>query len=105
MNLVKYIAGDFASNQVSKKEKHEYEENAVDTLFENVNFDNDFKKLWLEYENQLSKEAIYVKQVDKLEPILQAVGYDVNPKEYFNDDAITIPFLRDLLNEVYNYSD
>ena len=97
-------AGDYIPNQVSKKEKHKLEENAVDTLFEEVTFDNDFKNLWLEYENQLSGEAIFVKQVDKLEPILQALAYDLNPQDYFDDEAIKLPYLKDLLNEVYEIS-
>lgn len=99
--LGEIYAGDFIPNQVSKEEKHKLEEAAVDTLLNEVTFDNDFKSIWQEYENQLSEEAIFVKQVDKLEPILQAVAYGVNPKDYFDDKAITYPCLREILNEIY----
>ena len=99
--LGEIYAGDFIPNQISKKDKHEFEEKAVDTLLEVATFDNDFKKLWLEYENQLSEEAVFVKQVDKLEPILQSVAYGVNPQEFFSDEVITIPCLRELLNDTY----
>ena len=99
--LGEIYAGDFIPNQVSKEEKHKLEEEAVDSLLNEVTFDNSFKKLWHEYENQLSEEAIFVKQVDKLEPILQAVAYGVNPKDYFDDKAIIYPCLREILNEIY----
>ncbi|MBO4601112.1 MAG: HD domain-containing protein [Bacilli bacterium] len=99
--LGEVYAGDFIPNQISSEQKHKLEEKAVDILLGEANFITDFKKLWLEYENQLTEEAIFVKQVDKLEPILQAVSYDLKPKDFFKDDSITLPYLRDLLNEVY----
>ena len=102
--LGEVYAGDFIPNQVSKKEKHKLEEESVNKLLKEATFDNDFKILWLEYENQLSEEAVFVKQVDKLEPILQALAYDLNPQDYFDDEAIKLPYLKDLLNEVYETS-
>ena len=102
--LGEVYAGDFIPNQVSKEEKHKLEEEAVDNLLNEASFENDFKELWLEYENQLSKEAEFVKQVDKIEPILQAIAYGVKPKDFFNDQAITLPCLRELLDEVYELS-
>ncbi len=100
--LGEIYAGDFIPNQVSKEEKHRLEEEAVDTLINEASFENDFKALWIEYENQLSKEAEFVKQVDKLDPILQSIAYGVKPKDFFKDEAITIPCLRELLDEVYS---
>ena len=102
--LGEIYAGDYIPNQISKKEKHKLEEKAVDKLLKESSFDNNFKKIWLEYENQSSEEAIFVKQVDKLEPILQAVAYDVNPQDFFDDKAITLPYLRELLKEIYEIS-
>lgn len=32
--------------------------------------------LWTEYENSLSDEAVFVKEVDKLEMLIQAVEYE-----------------------------
>ena len=68
---------------ISKDEKHKLEEKAVDTLLNEALFDNDFKNLWLEYENKTTKEAVFVKEVDKLEPILQSIAYGVKPKNSF----------------------
>ena len=99
--LGEIYAGDFIPNQVSKEEKHKLEEQAVDSLLNEVSFDNNFKELWLEYENQLSEEAVFVKQVDKLEPMLQAPAFGVKTKDYFNDECITIPCLKELLEESY----
>ena len=103
--LGEIYAGDFIPNQVSKEEKHKLEVQAVDTLLDEASFDNDFKELWLEYENQLSDEAVFVKQVDKLEPMLQAPAYGVRTKDFFNSDSITIPCLKEILNESYELSD
>ena len=99
--LGEIYAGDFIPNQVSKEEKHKLEEQAVDSLLNEASFDNDFKELWLEYENQLSEEAVFVKQVDKLEPMLQAPAFGVKTKDYFNDECITIPCLKEILEESY----
>ncbi len=99
--LGEIYAGDFIPNQVSKEEKHILEEQAVDSLLNEASFDNNFKELWLEYENQLSEEAVFVKQVDKLEPMLQAPAFGVKTKDYFNDECITIPCLKELLEESY----
>lgn len=102
--LGEIYAGDFIPNQVSKEEKHKLEEKAVDTFLSEALFDNDFKNLWLEYENKTTKEAVFVKEVDKLEPILQSIAYGVKPKSYFKDEVITIPCLRKVLNDAYNLS-
>lgn len=102
--LGEVYAGDFIPNQVSKEEKHKLEEEAVNKLLSEATFDNNFKTLWLEFENLLSEEAIFVKQVDKLEPVLQALAYGLKPQDYFGDEGITLPCLRDLLNEVYEIS-
>ena len=63
--LGEIYAGDFIPNQVTKEEKHKLEERAVDELLNSIEFDNDFKELWLEYENKKSPEADFIKQVDK----------------------------------------
>ena len=98
-------AGDYIPHQISKEEKHKLEVQAVDDLLNEASFENDYKELWIEYENQTSEEAVFVKQVDKLEPMLQAPAYGVRTKDHFNDECITIPCLRELLNEAYELSE
>lgn len=105
--LGEIYAGDYIPNQISKEEKHKLEEKAVDTLLDEVNFDNNFKNLWLEFENQTSEEAVFVRQVDKLEPILQSIAYGIKPKDFFNEDIsfITIPCLREIVEDAYKLSE
>ena len=98
-------AGDYIPHQISKEEKHKLEVQAVDDLLNEASFENDYKELWIEYENQTSEEAVFVKQVDKLEPMLQAPAYGVRTKDHFNDECITIPCLRELLNDSYELSE
>lgn len=98
--LGEIYAGDFTPNQITKDEKHKLEEKAVDKILENIEFENDFKNLWLEYENKTSKEAEFIKQIDKLECILQAGSYDLQSKLIKGADAITIPCLKEILQEI-----
>ena len=99
--LGEIYAGDFIPNQVTKEEKHKLEERAVDELLNSIEFDNDFKELWLEYENKKSPEADFIKQVDKLECILQAGSYGLNSKYIKGAESITLPYLKEILEDVY----
>lgn len=103
--LGEIYAGDFTPNQIKKEEKHKLEEKAVDTLLEVIEFDNDFKELWLEYENTKSKEADFIKQVDKLECILQSGSYGLNSKYIKGEDKITMPCLKEILNDAYKITE
>lgn len=69
-----------------------------------IHLKNLYRQGWLKYENKTTKEAAFVKEVDKLEPILQSIAYGVKPKDYFKDEVITIPCLRKVLNDAYNLS-
>ena len=97
--LGEIYAGDFTPNQISKEEKHKLEEKAVDKVLDSIEYENDFKSLWKEYENKTSKEAEFVKQVDKLECILQAGSYGLQTKFIKGEDSITIPCLKEILKE------
>ena len=99
--LGEIYAGDFIPNQVTKEEKHKLEERAVDELLNSIEFDNDFKELWLEYENNETPEASFIKQVDKLECILQAGSYGLNSKYIKGAESITLPCLKEILEDVY----
>lgn len=94
-------SGDIIPNVISKKEKHKLEEDAVDELLSSLEFDNDFKELWIEYDNVESKEADFIKQVDKLEAALQALSYGLSPGVLKCDDKIKMPCLVEILKEAY----
>lgn len=73
------IAGDDVLNigtqQVaSKEDKHAKEKAAMQEIF-GANF-SEYYKLWAEFEAQETREAIILKQIDKLEMMLQALEYE-----------------------------
>ncbi len=98
-------AGDFIPNSISKEEKHKLESDAVDKLFVDIEFKNDFKELWNEYENCESEEAKFIKQLDKLECIIQASCYGLNSKYISGADKIKLPCLIEILEEVIKISE
>lgn len=97
--LGEIYAGDLMPNEKTVEEKHLLEENAVDKLLSEINFDNDFKELWLEYENVASPEADFIKQIDKLECMLQAVCYGLSASDVYGDERIKMPCLREVLED------
>ena len=73
-------------------------------MLEDIEFKNDFIELWNEYENEVSEEAKYIKQIDKLECIMQAVCYGLNAKYINGDEKINIPCLLEILEEIKEIS-
>lgn len=102
--LGEIYAGDYTVNSISKEEKHKFEKKAVEKLLQDIKFDNDFQELWNEYENQQSKEAQFIKQIDKLECIMQAVCYGLDAKYINGDEKINIPCLLEILEEIKEIS-
>ena len=47
-------------------------------IFSSLPEGNSYYKLWLEYEKQKSKESIFLKQIYKLEMVIQAFEYEKN---------------------------
>lgn len=92
-------AGDLMPNEKTKEEKQRLERKAIDRLLDDVQFENDFKELWLEYENVASPEADFIKQIDKLECMLQAVCYGLSTSDVYGDDKIKMPCLREVLQD------
>lgn len=102
--LGEIYAGDYTTNSISKVKKHILEKEAVEKLLEDIKFKNDFIELWNEYENVESKEAKYIKQIDKLECIMQAVCYGLDAKYINGDEKINIPCLLEILEEIKEIS-
>lgn len=59
------------------QEKSQNEKEALSKLLDDLpqNFRNKAKQLWQNYENRKTKEAIFVKQIDRLESLMQALEY------------------------------
>lgn len=77
--LGEIYAGDFTpSDKITKEKKHELERKALDRLLDSISFKNDFLELWEEYEKQETKESKFIRQIDKLECIMQASSYGLD---------------------------
>ena len=100
--LGEIYAGDFTPNDnVTKEEKHELEKRAIERLLSSISFENDFLELWEEFEKQETIEAQFIKQVDKLECIMQASCYGVDATYMkYSRDNITLPYLKEILEEI-----
>lgn len=100
--LGEIYAGDFTPiENITKEEKHELEKKAVERVLDSISFENDFLELWEEYENQETEESQFIKEIDKLECILQASCYGLDISYMKNSiNGITLPYLKDMLEEL-----
>lgn len=100
--LGEIYAGDITpDDNISKGKKHELEKDAIEKLMSSVKFENDFIDLWDEFESQETEESIFVKQVDKLEFILQASCYGLDTSYLKSSmNGITLPYLREIVEEL-----
>ena len=95
-------AGDFTPrDNVSKDKKHELEKDAVKRILSSVSFENDFYEVWEEFEKQETKESIFIKQLDKLECMMQASCYNLDISYMKSSiENITLPFLKEIVDEL-----
>eukprot|EP00758_Cryptobia_borreli_P004432 Tbor_TRINITY_DN4369_c0_g1::TRINITY_DN4369_c0_g1_i1::g.7685::m.7685/K07023/K07023; putative hydrolases of HD superfamily len=74
------IVGDISpAMKVSKEDKYRREEDALNTMMDPLPGDVDrdaMKALWHEYEAQETPEAIFMKDMDLLEMVMQASKYE-----------------------------
>lgn len=81
--LGEVYAGDFTPyDNITKEEKHLKEKEAILQVLSSLDENNDFYDLWEEYEKQETDEAIFIKNIDQLEFLLQACAYGYDAK-YF----------------------
>jgi putative hydrolases of HD superfamily len=64
------------SDGISPEEKHRREEEAMIKICSTVENGNEFLSLWREYEAGETKEAKFVRRIDKLEMMIQAREYE-----------------------------
>ncbi len=99
-------AGDITPDEgVSKEEKHQRELASLDKVIHGLGGADYIRELWNEFEEGVSKEALLVKQADRLEmgfqaALYQAEGSDRMP-EFFQSaqKALRDSRLKDLLQE------
>ena len=61
---------------ISAAEKHELEKEAMASLTAQIAGGREILDLWMEFEEGKTAEAVFVRSVDKLEMLLQAVEYE-----------------------------
>ncbi|KAI9478870.1 MAG: hypothetical protein EXX96DRAFT_525720 [Benjaminiella poitrasii] len=84
-DLAEAVVGDITPHAgVSKEEKFTLEKNAMDSFKEslgNTETANEIVDLWHEYEDASTPEALFVKDLDKFEMIVQALEYEKSDKK------------------------
>ncbi len=79
---------------ITDGEKHKLERQAMEKLASILgDFGKEVLELWLEFEKQKTKEAIFVRSIDKIEMFLQALTYEKKGHnfDYWFDDPRNCP--------------
>lgn len=96
--LGEIYAGDFTPyDNITKEDKHIKEKEAILRVLETLDEDNDFLKLWEEFEENETPEAKFIKNVDQLEFLLQACAYGYDA-QYFKRSLSKIidPYCKEI---------
>ncbi len=95
-------AGDYTpQDNLALDEKHELEKRSVIKILELVGFENDFLEIWEEYENQSTKESIFIKELDSLEFLMQSAVYELDISFCkISINRIKTPIFREILEEL-----
>lgn len=100
--LGEVYVGDYTPfDNITREEKHKQEKQAIIKILDSLDFDNDFLKLWEEFEYGDTKEAEFVKNLDKLEFLLQAASYGLDTKYFeMSLNKITDEYCKNIANEL-----
>jgi len=109
-DLAEVQSGDITPYDGIKKEKKRIlEEKALRQMLDGISSRQDLLDLWLEYEEQKSKEAKILKNIDRLEMAISALEYQKNyPQKDLSEfileaeRQIDIPEIAELLEEFKN---
>lgn len=76
------IVGDITPRDgITREDKHRQELAAIDQILGNFNHGDELKREWLEFENDGSAEGRLIKQLDKLDMLIQAELYEQSGHE------------------------
>ena len=95
------IIGDLTQFQISKKEKEIIEHDAVHKILGSLLDGEEIEKLFLEFDNKSSKEALFAYQCDKLECDLQCKLYDQENTVDFNKQENNKTFYNEDVQKLY----
>ena len=103
------IIGDLTQFQISKEDKQLIEQKAVHKILENLIDKNQIEQIYLEFEEQKTKEAIFAYLCDKLECDIQCKLYDlenyVDLNQQENNKTANNDLVKKLLKENKTWSD
>ena len=106
--LGEIIIGDLTQFEIDKKEKEIIEHKAVHDILGTIIDGGQIENLFLEFEEQKTKEAIFAYQCDKLECDLQSKLYDQENCVDLNDQKenkiISNPLVKELLESGTSFS-
>lgn len=76
-DLAESITGDFMPGEISKENKVIMEDDAMKEILSKLpdNLAEQYKKIWQEYSQVITKESILLHEIDKLEMAIQAAKY------------------------------
>ena len=81
--LGEIYTGDYTPQDgVSPDEKHSMEKENIKKLLEVVTFENDFLELWEEFEEEKTPESLFMKELDKLEFLMQSACYELDVRVF-----------------------
>ncbi|MHA1379951.1 MAG: HD domain-containing protein [Candidatus Helarchaeota archaeon] len=99
------FAGDITPFEKTREEKYEIELQAMKKICSIIKNSDEYFDLWLEFEEGKSNEARFLKQLDKIEMLFQALEYETDNEPYKLDkfwrsteQKISDPYLIKLLN-------
>lgn len=102
-DLAEAIVGDIPPTvNITSEEKHKMEGDAMQKMVEMLKNSMEAKEiqsLWMEYEEASTPEALFVKDVDKFEMIVQAFEYEKRKHDYFRWWKIRYDRLTHLLSQ------
>lgn len=108
-DLGEIYAGDIIpQDQIDPATKSTQERVAVEKIFSSLPSGAEYLALWDEFEQASSSEALFVRQVDRLEMAMQAYLYEQQGQgdlqEFFNsaDQALDDPHLRRVFSAMVN---
>lgn len=91
------IIGDITYREMEPEEKKKIEREAVHKIFDNLIGGNTIEQLFLEFDLELTEDAIFAKWCDKLEADIMAKYYEeINAFSF--DQMNEFPLLKDLYN-------
>ena len=102
------IIGDLTQFQITKEEKIKIEHDAVNNILKDLVDGEYINSLYLEFDERITKEALFAHFCDKLECDLQAKLYDeagcVDLNSQSGNDTYNHPDVQKLLNKGYSFS-